>query len=119
MRPPVHRGPGLVLARVRVQHLTATHDVGDHVEIATEIGVAEIGEYRAVAVHLFDIVGEALLGDAHEEALAHIAAVLGVVQAEVDLGVLADRVAEVAHAEVQVVRQDFLVLFATQGAAAR
>lgn len=70
-------------------------------------------------MHLLHVVGEALLGDAHEETLAQVLQPLGVEQGEIDLGVLADRVAEVSHAEVQVVSEDLLVLLATEGTTSR
>lgn len=117
MRPPVSRGSGLVLAGVGVQHPAAAHHVGDHVEIAAQIGIAEIREDGAIAVHLLHVIGEALLADAHQEALAQVLLPLGVEQREVNLGVLADRVAEVPHAEVQMMSEDLPVLLATQGTA--
>lgn len=116
VRSPVDRGSGLVLAGIGVQHPAAAHHVSDHVEIAAKIGIAEVREDGAVAVHLLHVIGEALLADAHQEALAQVLLPLGVEQGEVDLGVLADRVAEVSHAEVQVMGKDLLVLLAAQGA---
>lgn len=112
--PPVDRGASLVLTGIGIQHPAAAHHVGDHVEITAQIGVAEVREDGAVTVHLLHIVGEALLTDAHEESFAQVLLPLGVEQREIDLGVLADRVAEVSHAEVQVMREDLLVLLAAQ-----
>lgn len=117
VRSSVDSGSDLVLVRIGVQHPAAAHHVSDHVEIAAQIGVTEIRKDRAIAVHFLHVVGEALLRDAHQEALAQILRPLGVEQGEVDLGILADRVAKVPHAEVQVMREDFLLFLATQGPA--
>lgn len=119
VRSPVGRGSGLVLAGIGVQHPAAAHHMGDHVEIAAEVGVAEIREDGAVAVHLLHVIGEALLADSHQEALAQVLLPLGVEQGKVDLGVLAHHVAKVPHAEVQVMGEDLLVLLAAQRAARR
>lgn len=114
VRSPVDRGSGLILARIGVQHPAAAHHMCDHVKIAAQIGVTQIREDGAVAVHLLHVIGEALFADSHQEALAQVLLPLGVEQGEVDLGVLADRVTEVPHAEVQVMGKDLLVLLATQ-----
>lgn len=115
--PPVGRSSSLVFAGVGVQHPAAAHHVGDHVEIAAQVGIAQIGEDGAVAVHLLYVIGEALLADAYQEALAQVLLPLGIEQGKVDLSVLADRMAEVPHAEVQMMCEDLSVLLATQGAA--
>lgn len=114
VRSSVDRGSGFVLAGIGIQHPAAAHHVGDHVEIAAQIGVAQVRENGAVAMHLFHVIGEALLADAHQEALAQVLLPLGVEQGEVDLGVLADRITEVSHAEVQVMGKDLLVFLAAQ-----
>lgn len=82
----------------------------DHVKIPAKIRVPEIRENRAIAVYLLDETRKSLLGNPHQETLAQILATLRVVQGEVDLRVLADRVAEISHAEVKMMGQDFLVL---------
>lgn len=116
MWPPVDRGAGLVLAGIRIQHPAAAHDVGDHVEITAQVRVTQVSEDGAVAVHLFHIVGEAFLADAHQESLAQVLLPLGVEQGEIDLGVLANRVTKVSHAEVQMMREDLFVLLTAQSA---
>lgn len=114
VRSSIDRGSGLVLAGIGIQHPAAAHHVSDHVEIAAQIGVAQVREDGAVAMHLLHVIGEALLADAHQEALAQVLLPLGIEQGEVDLGVLADRVAKVSHAEVQVMGKDLLVFLAAQ-----
>lgn len=117
MGPPVSRGSGLVFAGIGVQHPAAAHHMGDHIEIAAQIRIAEIREDGAVAVHLLHVIGEALLADAHQEALAQVLLPLSIEQREVNLGVLADRVPEVPHAEIQMMSENLSVLLATQGTA--
>lgn len=90
MRSSVSRGSSLVFARIGVQHPPAAHHMGDHIEIPGEVRVAEVCEDGAVVVHLLHVVGEALLGNAHEEALAQVLQPLGVEQGEVDFGVFAN-----------------------------
>lgn len=119
VRSSVGRGSGLVFAGVRVQHPAAAHHVGNHVEIAAQIGIAEVREDGAIAVHLLHVIGEALLADANQKALAQVLQPLGVEQGKVDLGVLAYQVAEIPHAEVQVMGEDLPVLLAAQSAARR
>lgn len=119
MGPSVGRGPGLVLAGIGVQHPAASHHVGDHIEIAAQISITEIRKNGAVAMHLFHIIGETLFRDAHEKTLAQVLQPSGVKQGEVDLGVFADRVAEVPHTEVQVVSEHLLVFLPTQGTPGR
>lgn len=114
VRSSIDRGSGLVLAGIGIQHPAAAHHVSDHIEIAAQIGVAQVREDGAVAMHLLHVIGEALLADAHQEALAQVLLPLGIEQGEVDLGVLADRVAKVSHAEVQVMGKDLLVFLAAQ-----
>lgn len=110
VRPPVSRCPRFVFPRIRIQHSSATHHMRDHVKIPAKICVPEIRENRAIAVYLLDETRKSLLGNPHQETLAQILATLRVVQGEVDLRVLADRVAEISHAEVKMMGQDFLVL---------
>lgn len=100
VRSPIDRGSGLILAGIGIQHPAAAHHVCDHVKIAAQIGVTQIREDGAVAMHLLHVVGEALLADSHQETLAQILLSLSVEQGKVDLGVLADRMTEVPHAEV-------------------
>jgi len=119
VRSPVNRGSGLVFAGVGVQHPAAAHHVGNHVEIAAQIGIAEIREDGAIAVHLLHVIGKTLLADANQKTLAEILLPLGVEQGKVDLGVLAYQVAEIPHAEVQMMGEDLLVLLAAQSAARR
>lgn len=116
---PVNGGASLVLPRVGVQHPPAAHHVCHHVQVPAEVRVAEVGEYGAVAVYLLHEAGEALFGDAHQETLAKVLVPFRVVQGEVDLGVLPYGVAEVPHAEVEVVGQHFPVLLTPQGAPRR
>lgn len=116
MGPPVSCGSGL-FAGIGIQHSAAAHYVGDHIEIAAQIGIAQIREDGAIAVHLLHIIGEALLADTHQEAFAQVLLPLGVEQREVNLGVLANRVAKVPHAEIQMMCEDLSMFLATQGTA--
>lgn len=115
VRSPVSSCSSFVLARIRIQHSSTSHHVRDHVKIPAEIGVAEIRENRTIAVYLLDEARKSLLGNSHQETFAQILATLRVVQGEVDLRVLADRVAEISHAEVEMMGQDFLVLLPPKG----
>lgn len=119
MRSSVHDPGALVLPRVGVKHPSAPHYVGHHVKVPAQIGITQVGEYRAVAVHLLDVVRKALLGYAHQEALANVLSALSVEQGEVDLCVLADRVTKVPHAVVKVMGQDLFGLPTSQGASTR
>lgn len=101
MRSPVSRCSRLVFAGIRIQHSSTSHHVRNHVKVPAKIGVAEIRENRTVAVYLLDETRKSLLGDSHQETFAQVLATFRVVQGEVDLRVLADRVAEVSHAEVK------------------
>ena len=117
--PSVRGGPCLVLPRVRVQHSTAPHNVRDHVKIPAEVCIAEVREDRTVAVDFLDEAGEPFLGDPNEETLAQILISLRVVQGEVDLRVLADRVAEIPHAEVKMMGQHLSVLLPPESSPSR
>lgn len=73
----------------------------NHVKIPAKIGVTEIRENCAITVYLLDETWKSLLRNSNQETFAQIVATFRVVQGEVNLRVLADRVAEISHAEVK------------------
>lgn len=119
VRSPVSGGSRFVLAGIGVQHSPASHHMCDHVKISAKVRVTEVREDGTVAVDLFDEAGEALLRYTHQETFAQVLITFSVVKGKVDLCVLADRVTEIPHAEVQVMRQYLPVLLSSEGSPGR
>lgn len=113
---PVRSAIGMVtdefitlLDRFGVQHLAHSHHIGNEVQVLIQVGGSEIGKYGTV-VGRFHEGGKAIFGNAHQEALGQGShpVRIPVVQIEADFRIVPDSVAEVTHAEVQMVRQDLL-----------
>ena len=119
VRSSVRGGSRLVFPRIGVQHSSAPHNVRDHVKISAKVRIAKVREDRAVTVNLLYEAGESLLGDSNQETFAQILISLRVVQGEVDFRVLADRVAEIPHAEVKMMGQHLSVLLPPQSSPSR